>query len=577
MKTKKEMWNFVELPHIPKITRSERKYWRAYLPKVMKEGVELEFNLPEQKRSSCGGSSNMICVCNFRSECHQLKDCALHISEVNSPFAGLTKCSLPRQLVCRRFVDGKCKEGNEDCDTCTKYSSGWFECIKQNCLNFVPRCWNCNAVKDLCRDCDQQKDDIPDPEIARNKIREKLKPTGRVDLAGKSGIYDVTTDGSLVGGGLELISTGRRPTFNTLYSMAKEMLEAAKTESAYINERCGIHIHLLTGYYSTGNKRFANELERPMPQIILANLHQLIRRYQAALVWMTSCLPSEKHLTRWEKFRIGIQDLSPMETSMSDLKKKQHSICSGLGNGKYGFLSYSGKKLEERTKFNNKGDVEIFHVEFRVPDACWNPSIIAAWSYLIYAILIRAVDFSIYGVMEYAQSPEESTKLKEEYKALCNNCPEGWGDDRVSHTSKASRYFERYIEDSESLLEILKPVLLAEEPVYGILKDLAAKPISLRRLGGETFENIETTMEKYIPEYHNDNLLANVDESIDLSIFTDCSSLEEWIDHVVVEIVKPTKEEKGSVLEKIRKYIQKEIDSSRMNWDETIKTLVIRR
>ncbi len=578
MKTKRGIWNFVELPHIPKISRVERRYWRSYLSKVIKEGLEVEFNLPEYKGGSCETLVETVCVCSEFETCLRHKKCALHINcQEGSPYYKKDKCGLPYSSVCTKYVEGRCSENIKECtDSCDKFV---YECANEYCMNFVPECWYCSQMVIQCKSCSRQHEDVPDPETIRRKIREKLRPTGRVDRAGKSGVLDVTTDGSLRGGGVELISTGRRPTFSTLYKTTKDMLDTAKEQGGFIDERCGIHIHMLAGYYpSENNKRqVANELERPMPQIILANLHQMVRRYQAALVWMTSCLDSKISLTRWEKFRIGIHDLSPMEVSMAELKKIQHFACANNGNGKYGFLSYSGKKLEEKTKFDANGDVEIFHVEFRVPDACWNPSIIASWAYLIYAMLIKAVDLSLYGVMEYAQSPEEAKRLVEEYTAICNNCPSGWEGERVSNTGTAYRYFERYIEDSQNLLEILKPILLEEEPVYGILKDLASKPISIRRIGGETFKDIESTMEKYIPEYHNDEILVMVDESIDLSIFTDCSSLGEWVNHVVDEMVKPTNRERDTVSRKIHEYIQKEIETDKMVWNETTKTLVMRR
>lgn len=578
MKNKREAWNFVELPYIPKLSRLDRRYWRDYLPKVLKIGVEVEFNLPEQKGSSCMGLTGRICTCSQFSDCSQKVICALHPKMSSSPFRGNNKCNMPYNLVCKEYAGGKCGK-NIDIENCTSDCPHFrFACGAEDCLYFVSGCWSCEAIGMMCRDCSERFNETNDPECIRDKIRDKLRPTGRVDLAGKSGTFDVTTDGSLRGGGLELISTGRRPTFHTLYAMVKGMLDSAKEQGAYIDERCGIHMHLLTGYYQmSGNKYFANELERPMPQVILANLHQLVRRYQAALVWITSCLETKEAMTRWEKFRIGIQDLSPMEMSMSELKKVQYERCCNYGNGKYGFLSYSGKKLAERTKFNSNGDIEIFHVEFRAPDACWNPLAIASWAYLIYAALIRAVDLSVYGVMEYAQSPEEAARIEREYKALCNNCPTNWDGPRTSDTSGAHKHFEKYIEDSENLLEILKPTLLKEEPIFGILKDLAMKPISIRRIGGESFGDIEATMEKYVPKYHGDELLTKIDDSINLSMFTDCSSVKEWVEHTIDEIIKPKKKDRESVSKKIHEYIKGEIEADNLIWNATTGTLVTRR
>ena len=563
---------------MPEISRARRRYWKDYLSKVLKLGIEVEFNLPEYKGSSCPGDLDRVCLCQEMGPCSGQKICALHPKMAGSPNYGTPKCELPLRLVCKKSEKGKCTVAGTGPQCPKKCSLFEFKCLEGNCMHFVPSCWGCrHLAQNQCPDCPEMNLGTEDPENIRMRIRDKLKPSGRVDIAGKSGVFDITTDGSLKGGGIELISAGRRPSFRTLYDMTKSMLDNAKAEGAYLSERCGIHMHLLAGYYPSGGRYVANELERPMPQIILANLHQLIRRYQAALVWMTSCLDSKNSITRWEKFRIGMHDLSPMEMSMGELKLSQHSKCSGFGNGKYGFLSYSGKKKEERTKFNANGDVEILHIEFRVPDACWNPSAIAAWSYMIYAAMIRAVDLSVYGVMEYAKSPEEAKSLKEEYDAICNNCPTGWEGDRISDTSRASRYFERYVEDSENLLEILKPVLLREEPVYGILKDLAMKPISLRRIGGETFEAIEANMEKYIPEYHDDNILAKVDEALDLSLFTDCLSLEEWTNHVIDELIEPNKKDRANVSKKIHEYIQEEMDSDEFVWNTEIGTLVTRR
>ncbi|HEB13554.1 MAG TPA: hypothetical protein ENI13_01085, partial [candidate division CPR3 bacterium] len=204
MKTKRGIWNFVDLPHIPKISRAQRRYWKDYLSKVLKLGIEVEFNLPEHKENRCPGSLDAVCLCRELANCRKDDMCAMSPACNGSPYFGTKACGLPKEFICAKHKNGKCiNDTIEECPT-NKCEHFEFECLKGNCLNFIPNCWNCRYIdQEQCRDCPEMTSDTKDPENIRMRIRDKLKPTGRVDMAGKSGISEVTTDGSLRGGGVE--------------------------------------------------------------------------------------------------------------------------------------------------------------------------------------------------------------------------------------------------------------------------------------------------------------------------------------------------------------------------------------
>ena len=62
MRDNREKWSFYELPARQRLTSEQVLYWKNALGKILKIGMEFEFNLPEKKNGSCKGDSN-TCPC----------------------------------------------------------------------------------------------------------------------------------------------------------------------------------------------------------------------------------------------------------------------------------------------------------------------------------------------------------------------------------------------------------------------------------------------------------------------------------------------------------------------------------
>ena len=122
-----------------------------------------------------------------------------------------------------------------------------------------------------------------DAAMVREEMKELLQPSENVGVVGKSGAYKVVKDDSLLeNGGIEIPTVGRRVYWPSFYKMCAEILEPLTQRfGGFVSERSGQHFHVLTGYLPRdGVHGEVSELEQPLPEIILANLHQLFRRYE---------------------------------------------------------------------------------------------------------------------------------------------------------------------------------------------------------------------------------------------------------------------------------------------------------
>jgi hypothetical protein len=549
MKTRKGNWSFVKVPTYPVINKEDRLYWRNLAERILKIGIEFEMNLPDRK-GTCRGK-NIFCAC-------------LHISEGCWKECTKTKTceSLPYKDLCLKHITGRCK-GNAE-KGCTECNDFEFKCLSIDCIDFSSQCHVCKNRTISCDLCPEKYDPERDPGKIRKNLITKFKPTQSFSLAGLHGVWNITHDGSLKGdGGLEVITVGRKFQFQAFYKMIKEIIDATTSSGAYLDERCGIHMHVLNGYYEGGG----TELENAMPPIILANIIQLVRRYHPALVWLTSAGNSSGHLTRWEKFRLNMLEYSPLMKDLATLRNSMGTESRNHGNSKYHFVNI------QKTEFNGKGDISTLHLEFRFPDSVNCPIIITSQAAMFQAIVLKAIDFSQYGLLEFASSPEEKSFIKKAFKALCNGRGD-WGSTRLSDTSDAGKYFDYYRETADDLLDVLKPAMIDAGPAYDIMKDLANTPMSLRRIEGASYEEIEEGMKKYIREV--DSVIEEkVYTAVDLSLYTDCKSMEEWI----TLLVQDTREDDPSLdgerlARNIKNFVESAIECHEMAWNAKSGTLI---
>jgi hypothetical protein len=365
-------------------------------------------------------------------------------------------------------------------------------------------------------------------------MRDFFQPSEYVGDFGKKGVFEVKKDNSLMeNGGIEVPTVGRRVHWNSIYQMCKEILDPIKERGGFVNERCGQHYHVLAGYLGSQRLgRSISELEKSIPEIVLANLHQLHRRYELAMFWIMSAGDAHDHLTRWARFRQSLRRYSALHSRMAKIQAEMFETVLGMNSasnqkGKYASVAY------HFCKFDSAGDVSTFHIENRIADGTLSPAVAAAWAMLCYALVLKAVRLSQYGIMEDG-SNEYREKIKEIQPHLIVGGLAEWGDSRFANTTGLHPYIPWLRENTTEMINWLKPELSNLGPAYDILGSLADKPCSLRLAEGHGWDQIENDL--YAPFAQNKgNALLNADEIrelVDLGSVMDCDHLEMWIEEV---------------------------------------------
>ena len=466
------------------LTVQEVNYWKLNISRILKIGAEFEFNLPDKTTGTCKGRS-FTCPCELYGK--ENFDCwTVCLNE--------SVCASTPSIDHCANVKDKCKTA--DCENCKDYK---FKCIGLMCSNNIPACVTCKDFKIDCSTCIHRFEPNKDPDAIRRSCTDKFKPSGSYGIVSKSGVHNVVTDGSLLGKkGMEVITTGRRVDYWQFYTMAKDIIDVSVKRGAYINERCSIHMHGLASYYgkipgADGHYPKIDEMERSIPEIVLANLHQLFRRYQNALTWMSSALGDPEHLTRWEKFRVSILEVSAIPNNMRSVRDQ---VVNLSGGNKYGWANY------KFCEFDKEGQVSRLHVEVRVMDGILSPSVCAAFACLWYSMFIKAIELSRYGVIK-AGDDDWMRNTLEVKNTLMNNRSD-WQDvkdgGRVSDTSNLHKYTDVLVAESFELISQLKHILSSVGPAYEVLEKLAENPCSMRRCSGHSWKQIEDQLKVELTE-----------------------------------------------------------------------------
>ena len=526
MKNNQDKWIFFRLPSKAPLSYQDVQYWKNNLKKILKIGLEFEFNLPNKKNGTCRKNSDTCPCVKLTPE----NDCWQKCINTEGCF---TK---ERNMDLCQNVTGTCEDSF--CETCEHFK---LKCSGIFCPNFISYCFICKNYKQDCKNCEYLYEPNKNPNVIRKLLSEEFQPNNTYGTINKTGVHSVTTDGSLLGGkGVEVITIGRRIDYWEFYKMAKNINEKTVARGGYLNERCSIHMHLLASYYGKlvsnsethGIPTKVSELEKDMPEIILANLHQLTRRYQNAMTWMMMGLDTPEQLTRWEKFRVSVLPISAIVNPMMDVKNQ---VAHTAGGNKYGWINYN------RVEFNRNGNIKRFHVEFRACDGLLSHSAIAAIACMYYALLIKSVEISRYGVVEVGDKSwlEQTQRVKAE---LMNNMKGYQDGDRFSNTSSLSQYYDLLIGESFDLIRQLKHILIQIGPAYEVLEKLAEKPSALRRCEGHSWDQIEKDLEVIISK--EGSIEEVVREVIDLRHISECKDFPDWIKNVSNIIEKgPTRKE----------------------------------
>jgi len=518
MRNNKDKWSFYKLKHRPVLTPEEELYWKNALSRLLKVGMEFEFNLPEKKNGSCRGESTTCPCVNLTPENECWQQC-INTNACANTARSMTTCA---------NVTGTCTE--DQCATCEHYS---VVCKGILCPSFVSFCYTCPDYATDCKSCKYMFDPNKSPKAIRKHFTETLRPGNSYGIIPESGVHSIVTDGSLLGEkGAEIITVGRRVDYWEFYKMADNIISLAKKKGAYMNERCSIHMHLLASYYSKtvpggqGEKRgvpdMVNEMERDLPEIVLANFHQLVRRYQNAMTWMMMGLNEPDHMTRWEKFRMSVLPYSAILNSMNEVRNQVASGSGGTGGGKYGWANYC------QVGFAKNGDVNRLHVEMRAADGLLTPSAVAALGCMYYALMIKAVTISRYGIVEIGD--DAWLAQAEEVKNAILNGSGDYKGSRFGDTSNLHKYQDILIGEALDLVRQLKPILIKIGPAYEVLEKLAERPCALRRVDGHTWDRIEDDLKVIVTEEGRVEIALS--EIIVLNQVTECKDFAEWVDSV---------------------------------------------
>jgi len=222
-------------------------------------------------------------------------------------------------------------------------------------------------------------------------------------------------------------------------------------------------------------------------------------------------------LTRWEKYRVSVLDVSAILNSMPQVKEQ---VAANAGGGKYGWVNYN------YTIFDESGDVKRLHLEMRAADCLLSPSAVAAIACLYHAMMIKAVEISRWGIVEVGDDAwaKQAQRIKGN---LMNNCPKDFSGDRFSNTSGLHKYYDILVDESLDLIRQLKHILIKIGPAYEVLEKLAIKPCSIRLCEGEGWENIEKDLAVILDE--EGRIEVALEECVDLRYVSECRDVSEWV------------------------------------------------
>jgi len=549
----------------PPLTREQFLYWKDFLSKVLKVGTEFEINLPSAERGLKSKASEP-CVHSKKkcvTDCANLETC---LSERHPTFC-LTRDTgkfLGNDFSCPAKNDG-------DVAACVECPAWMLNCRELDCAMHTPFCTICPSFLRKSDVAIENTDIRQDAEVVRAEMKDLFHPTGDILKVGAMGVLEVKKDGSLINnGGIEVPTVGRRVHWNSFYRMCKDIIEPIAARGGFINERCGQHFHLLVGYdggLSPRGMRSAtsSELEVPMPEIILANFHQLHRRYEPALFWIMSTGDNVETLTRWAKFRQPIRRYSAMQSQMRKIQKElADNIPGGSGAtaGKYASCSYYF------CKFDPEGLVSTFHIENRIADGCMSPSVVAAWGMMIYAMMLKAVRLSQYGIMEIG-TREYSAQLDLVAEHLINGQNRDYGSHRAADTSGIGTYIPFLRDNAREMIQLLKGELNKLGPAFDILIQLADRPVSLRRVQGDSWKDIENELNPQNREEDSGNrylVESEVAEVVDLTAIMECENQDVWIEEVAANIDQPP-----AVVTEI---VAQLLSSGRYRWSDVVGALI---
>lgn len=333
-----------------------------------------------------------------------------------------------------------------------------------------------------------------------------FNPSRSIHHHGKYGIKEVTPDGS-VPHGVEVVTVGKRFDWKEFYNMNTHIMNTFHEHDIHTSHHTGMHIHLLAGY--TNND--LTELERNVPEIILANFYQLHRIFAPELYWIASGGKDDYAITRYMLFRRPPFDYSATNTSMNIIREEMAEKYA-----KYQMINMNHCRFVRR-------ELSTFHVEIRHPDTHLSPAVSTALVALEVALLNKAIELSQCGIISIKQDEYDFKKIL--FDKFVNF---GTGDRESDSTDLDDEDINDLQVRTSSMIRWLKAEIYNINPVaYEILKKIAVTPSSLMRINGMNWLQIDEKL--YTPKLMDRDNLDKLMEMLILQQVTDCVDGESWL------------------------------------------------
>ncbi len=369
-----------------------------------------------------------------------------------------------------------------------------------------------------------------DPVDFKDEITALVKPSGDLENLGELGIYNVIKEHC----GIELQVIGRHPQWSALSEQYSKIISILLNKKVRMKATCGLHFHLI-----------AIGLAESIPEIILANLWNLIRRHAPGLKFLFSGGEVREGICRRRQHNAHqeFMSTSPIDMKMSKIKLKLKNSLIVPEHQNFFNL--------EHLKFDKNGNLGNFHIELRFPDGDLTPTSIVAKTYLFFALVLKAVEISKYGLIHSGDKAKWERK-----KELMNYLSNNDGNLARSDTSRIGEYEILELQrNAYDLLTFLKSLFNKfTNPAYAVLKSLIEKPISLRRIENDNWEMIENELKAtaYYPHYidNKDSIIIKI---IELGLEKNKNSISEWLNDVSIK----TGMSKNEIKRRIDGYIEK--------------------
>ncbi len=376
-------------------------------------------------------------------------------------------------------------------------------------------------------------------------VSQALQPSGSLMRLGANGVLDVQKEHC----GIEIRIIGRYPHYRALWQQYSQIVAVLHSHGSRVRPTCGLHYHLLTP-----------DLSEPVPEIILANLWNLTRRYAPELRFLTSAGESREALCRRRNYTSHLEMVkhSPGSLSMAQIQQKLRSSQIVPEHQNFFNLEHVG--------FTESGAVLPFHLEYRFPDAEMCPTSLTAKTFLFLVMLLKAVDLSQYGVIHVGKVKPWRRKI-ELLDMLSNN----EGNLATSNTTAVTNeIIEELRQGAYELLDLLAPTFdrFEDNPALDVLLLLAEQPISLRRCAGYDWLQIERQLRECVAldEVGLDKTDQQLMRWIELAEWTGEQNAESWQWHAAHELFLTPQdlERRLAKLEKLRG----------LRWDGRLGTMV---